>query len=191
MHKIFRNIAFAALALSGLAVASCDNTKSYAELLDDENHYVNMYLADQRVVPDIPKDTIFEVGPNAPFYRLDEDGNLYMQVLNAGTPGNKAEADELIYFRFTRYSLYGYKGGELSNGIGNETDMSFNDCSFRFGNYQLQSSSQWGSGIQYPLALLPIDCEVNLIVKSQLGLTQEIAEVVPYLYHLRYYRPKI
>ena len=48
-----------------------------------------------------------------------------------------------------------------------------------------------GSGIQYPLALLPVDCEVNLVVKSQLGLTSEIAEVVPYMYHIRYYRPKI
>ena len=103
----------------------------------------------------------------------------------------RAKSDELIYFRFTRYSLYRYTGGELTGGVGNENDLSFNNTSFRFGNYQLQSSSQWGSGIQYPLALLPVDCEVNLVVKSQLGLTSEIAEVVPYMYHIRYYRPKI
>ena len=189
--NIFRKIAFAAAAMAVLALTSCEDTKSYAELLNDETHYVNAYLANQRVVDEVPADTVFEVGENAPYYRLDEDGNLYMQVLNAGTPGNKVKADELIYFRFTRYSLYNYKGGELTGGIGNENDLSFNNTSFRYGNYQLQSSSQWGSGIQYPLALLPVDCEVNLIVKSQLGITNEIAEVVPYVYHIRYYRPKI
>ncbi|MDE6136572.1 MAG: DUF4827 domain-containing protein [Muribaculaceae bacterium] len=189
--KILRNIALAAASLAAFAFTSCDDTKSYAELLTDETHYVNAYLANQRVVASIPADTVFETGPDAPYYRLDEDGNLYMQVVNAGTPGNKVKSDELIYFRFTRYSLYNYSGGELSGGVGNEDDLSFNNTSFRYGNYQLQSSSQWGSGIQYPLALLPVDCEVNLIIKSQLGLTNEIAEVVPYLYHIRYYRPKI
>lgn len=191
MIKIIRNIALAAMALAAASLTSCEDTKSYAELLDDENHYVNMYLANQRVVPSIPADTVFEVGPDAPYYRLDEDGNLYMQVLNAGTKDNKVKSDELIYFRFTRFSLYNYKGGELTGGVGNETDPGFSNCSFRFGNYQLQSSKQWGSGIQYPLALLPVDCEVNLIIKSQYGPTSEIAEVVPYLYHIRYYRPKI
>ena len=189
--KILRNIALAAIALAGATLASCDDTKSYAELLTDETHYVNAFLATHHVVGEVPADTVFETGPDAPYYRLDEDGNLYMQVLDAGTPGNKAKSDELIYFRFTRYSLYRYTGGELTGGVGNENDLSFNNTSFRFGNYQLQSSSQWGSGIQYPLALLPVDCEVNLVVKSQLGLTSEIAEVVPYMYHIRYYRPKI
>lgn len=186
--KIIRNI----LALVALTIfaASCKDTKSYAELLNDEAHYVNMFLANQRVINEIPADTVFEYGTKAPYYRLDEDGNLYMQVINPGTPGNKAVADELIYFRFTRFSLYNYQGGNLT-GVGNESDLSFENTYFRFGNYQLASSSQWGSGIQYPLALLPVDAEVNIVIKSQLGLTNEIAEVVPYLYHLRYYRPKI
>ncbi len=186
--NIFRN--FLALVVLALSIASCSDTKSYAELLNDETHYVNVFLANQRVINEIPADTVFEYGEKAPFYRLDDDGNLYMQVINPGTPGNKAVADELIYFRFTRFSLYNYSGGSLS-GIGNESDLSYSDTFFRYGNYQLASSSQWGSGIQYPLALLPVDAEVNIVIKSQLGLTSEIAEVVPYLYHLRYYRPKI
>lgn len=189
--KIFRNIAIAAVALFGLALSSCDDTKSYAELLNDETRYVNTFLANQRVINEIPADTVFETGTNAPYYRLDEDGTMYMQVIDAGTKGNKVKADELIYFRFTRYSLYNYKGGTLTGGVGNESDLGYSNTSFRYGNYQLQSSSQWGAGIQYPLALLPVDCEVNIVIKSQYGLTNEIAEVVPYLYHLRYFRPKI
>lgn len=189
--KILRNIVLGLLALSAVSLASCSDSKSYAELLNDETFYVNTFLANQKVVNEIPADTVFEYGATAPYYRLDEDGNLYMQVIDPGTSGNRVTADEMIYFRFTRFSLYNYDGGALSGGIGNENDLSYDNTWFRFGNYQLQSSSQWGSGIQYPLALLPVDCEVNIIIKSQLGLTSEIAEVVPFLYHIRYFRPKI
>ena len=178
------------LAFAGV-LQSCESGKSYSELLNEENMAVNRFLADQWVIPGIPADTVFEVGPEAPYYMLDDEGNIYMQVLDAGTKGNKVKADEQIYFRFTRWSLYNYSGGELSGGAGNENDLSFANTWFRYGNYQLQTSSQWGSGIQYPLSLLPVDCEVNIVIKSQLGLTSEIAEVVPFLYHIRYYRPKI
>jgi len=85
--RILRNIA--AIVGCVLMFASCDDDVSYAELLNQENYAVNNFLADQVVYLDIPADTVFEVGPDAPYYRLDEDGQLYMQVLKAGTPGNK------------------------------------------------------------------------------------------------------
>lgn len=184
---IFASI-FAALVW---ALTSCDDGKTYAELLESEDHYVNNFLADNIVINDIPADTVFEVGEDAPYYRIDEEGNLYMQVINAGTPGNMAKADDLIYFRYTRYNLAYYEGGKFSYGGGNEDDMSSQNCSFRFDNYSLESSSQWGAGVQRPLALLPVDCQVNLVVKSQYGIYKEMAEVQPYLFKLRYYRPKI
>ena len=53
-----------ATALAALAtLGACSEGKSYAELLTDENHYVNNFLADQTVVLDIPADTVFEVAP--------------------------------------------------------------------------------------------------------------------------------
>ena len=114
-----------------------------------------------------------------------------MQVIDPGTPGNRVKDDELVYFRYTRYSLAYYKDGELLYGAGNEDDMSQYNTSFRYNNYSLQSSSQWGSGIQRPLAFLSVDCQVNIIVKSQYGFTSEMAEVIPYLFQIRYYRPQI
>ena len=178
-------------AVLAAAAVSCDDGKTYAELLDTETQSVNRYLADQMVVAEIPADTVFITGPDAPYYRLDEDGMLYMQVIDPGTKDNRAEDDELIYFRFTRYNLNNYADGKLPSGTGNETDMGYLNSSFRYNNYQLQSSIQWGTGVQTPLAYLPVDCEVNLIIKSQYGFSSEIANVIPFLYHLRYYRPKI
>ncbi len=177
-------------AILTLALASCNDGKTYAELLENEDHYVNNFLADNIVINEIPADTVFITGEDAPYYRLDEEGDLYMQVINPGTPGNKVKDDELIYFRYTRYNL-SYYDGELNYGGGNDDDMSLSNTSFRFGNYSLQSSSKWGTGIQQPLVYLPIDCQVNLIVKSQYGFSSEMADVMPYLFKLRYYRPRI
>lgn len=178
---------FTVLFLAGMT--SCSDDKTYAELLTDEAHYVNNFLADQRVVNYVPEDTVFETGPDAPYYRLDDDGTMYMQVLNAGTKGNKAKPDEVIYFRYTRWALAYYADGQLPTGAGNNIDL--NSAWFRYQNLQLASSAQWGSGIQYPLGLLPVDCEVNIIIKAAYGPTSELAEVRPYLYRLTYQRPQI
>ena len=101
-----------------------------------------------------------------------------------------AEDDQLIYFRFTRYNLYEYADGKLGPGSGNDTDLTYGSASFRFGNTTSQSSYQWGSGLQMPLRYLPIDCEVNLVIKSQAGLYNEISNVQPFLYKVRYFKPQ-
>ncbi|MCH5221606.1 MAG: DUF4827 family protein [Muribaculaceae bacterium] len=165
---------------------SCEDTKSYAELLSEEDAYVNNFLSDNKVILEIPADTIFEYGPNAPYYRIDNDGMLYMQVINPGTPGNKVQYNEQIYFRYTRYMLSMYKEGKLPNGEGN--NLTLGACWFRYSNFQIESSYMWGYGVQYPLSLLPVDCEVNLVVKSQMGPTSEQTDVLPYLWHLTFER---
>ena len=190
-NKLLICAAVAVAALSAGTLSSCSDKKSYADLLTEENHAVNLFLVDQRVCDDIPTDTnfVFETGPDAPYYKLDEDGNMYMQVVNPGTKGNYADADEIIYFRYTRYNLSNYNG-TLTGGDGNETDMGAYNAWFRFQNYQLQSSYQWGSGVQQPLLYLPVDCEVNIVIKSQFGFYSETSYVTPFLYRLRYYRQR-
>lgn len=191
--KLKTNILAAFVALvAALAGISCSDSKSYAELLTNENHYVNNFLADQRVINTVPTDSTFEFecGPDAPYYRMDEDGNIYMQVVKHGT-GAYARDNELIYFRFTRWPIAYYKDGEfLASGEGNDENMSNNSTWFRYNNYSLESSYQWGSGIQVPLKYLPVDCEVNIVIKSQYGVYDEMSYVQPYLYSLRYYLPQ-
>ena len=179
-----------ALAVAAMFASSCNDGKSYAQLLNEEDMYTNNYLADHYVELSIPEDTLFqtvaEVGSKAPFYRLDEDGMLYMQVINAGTKGNRVADDEQIYFRYMRFPLALYSNGTLPSGEGNMITIS--PAWFRFNNFQLQTSYQWGQGVQMPLHYLPVDCEVNIVIKSQMGLSDETANVQPYLWHITYQR---
>lgn len=179
------------ICILSLTMVSCDDTESYADLLKDENVAVNNFLADQRIESEIPEDSIFEYGLNAPYYKLDDDGNVYMQVIKPGSKDNMAQNDQLVYFRFTRYNLFGYSDGVLPEGFGNANDFDYRNTQFRFGNYVLPSSSQWGTALQLPLYYLGIDCEVNLVIKSQYGYVDEISDVVPYLYNVRYFKSQI
>lgn len=187
-----RNSIFAICSLLAIVViaTSCSDSKTYAELLTDETHYVNNFLADQKVINEIPEDTVFICGEDAPYYRLDEEGNLYMQVVNPGTPGNKVVNNELLYIRFSRYNLTYYADGKLPAAEGNDNVLGGN-YSFRYGNYELNSSYSLGSGVQVPLEFVSVDATVNIVIKSQYGMPGEMSYVIPYLYKIRYFRPKI
>jgi len=175
-----------------VCLSACKDSQSYADLLNKERYATNAYLANCRVVNEIPSDTVFEVGTDAPYYRLDKEGNVYMQVIKAGDrKTDKAKSSDRIYFRYMRYNLsYWYTYHEMV-GDGNEKDMKSAPTYFLYGNYTLTTSAQWGYGIQLPLTYLGVDSEVNLIIKSQYGWASEISNVNPYLYHIRYFRSQI
>lgn len=191
------------LAITAATVLTgCHDSVSYAELLDEENRATNAFLVNQHVVGYNPDITEFEVGINAPYYQLDEDGFVFMQVLNDGTKGNNAVEDQQIYFRFTRYSLknYTFDGdskningyyGQFTSGEGNADNMGLGNTFFRYKNQTSQNTLNWGEGIQMPLNYLPIDCEVNLVIKSQMGKTDEQTSVIPYFYNVRYFKSQI
>lgn len=179
-------------ALLFVSITSCSDRESYADLLNKERYATNAYLANCRVVNEIPSDTVFETGPDAPYYRINNEGNVYMQVIKASDrKTDKAKPSERIYFRYMRYNLiYWYSYNEMI-GDGNENDMSYAYTYFQYGNYSLSSSAQWGYGVQLPLSFVGVDSEVNLIIKSQFGMASEISNVQPYLYHIRYFRNQI
>lgn len=192
MKLKINRILFIALISSALAaiVTSCSDDKSYADLLRDERIVCNEYLAQYRIVNEVPADSIFEVGENAPFYRIDEEGNLYMQVLDAGDPEDRAKYDDLIYFRFMRMSIEDWSKTGKESWSGNADDMSMSPTSFRYQNFSQTSTSQYGAGLQFPLIFLGIGCHVNILIKSQYGFTEEIAYVTPFVYNVRYFRPQ-
>lgn len=168
--------------------ASCSKTKSYSELLRQEERAVNWYMAQHKIVNEIPKDSIFEYGEDAPFYRMDEDGYIYMQVLNPGNLKDKAVKNQLVYFRYMRTNIEEMYEGLNPTPSGNANNVGAGNATFfRFGNTELASSLKYGSGIQEPLKYLGLDCEVNIVIRSYYGLQAEIGYCQAYLYNVRYF----
>lgn len=193
MNISFKTILTGSVAvMASVMMQSCDDGKSYAEMLTEENKAVNLFLVDQKVVGSVPADSIFQVGNQAPYYQLDDEGNIFMKVLALGEEGNVEEGQQVI-FRFRRINLmYYYPGANIENldWEGNNDNPVSNISSFRYGDYTLPSSAQWGSAIQLPLSFkqIQLGSRVMLVIKSQYGWSDEITYVQPYLYEISYNR---
>lgn len=172
-----------------LSLSSCSSGESYSDLLNDENQDVNRFLADQLVAGQWPGEN-YEYGEKAPYYQIDEDGALFMKVLVPGNPDDMAEYNDQIYFRFDRAALREYTSWDALVWSGNATTLPMGAASFRFDNYTLSSTSQYGEGIQAPLKYLGVGCQVYLVVKSTVGIqaNNENASVIPYIYRISYNR---
>lgn len=181
------------LFMAAISLSSCNDGKSYSDLLREEEVAVNWYLAQNKVVPSVPVDSNFIVGKDAPFYRMDGDGNVYMRVVNRGDMQRRPKKGDTVYFRFMRTNIkYLYEYGELVAGSeGNSDDMSspIGSMSLIYGNDVLQSTTEHGTGVQIPLNYLGYDCEVDLVVKSVAGRSGDISQCVPYVYKsLKYFK---
>lgn len=186
--------AFAFLAFVSLMISSCDNTKSYSDLLKNEQKVSNWFLAQHTVCNEIPSDSVFLTGPDAPYYKMDPDGYIYMQVLKADDVKDRkipASGDQ-VYFTYTRYNIETmYNSNTLIvSGEGNQEDFlnSVGNTYFLFNNYSVSSSSQYGSGIQTPVSYLGYNSEVNILLKSYYGFSSENTTCIPYLVNTRYFK---
>jgi len=167
---------------------ACSKSKSYSELLRDEEKATNWYMSGQKLISEVPADSVFISGPDAPFYRMDEDGNIYMQVVNPGTKGNMAKTDQLIYFRYMRTNIIHMYNGLNPSPEGNANNVGNNNSSsFRFDNMYVTNSQQYGAGVQLPLHYLPVDCEVNVVIRAYYGFSGEQGTCQPYVYNIKYY----
>lgn len=163
------------------------NELTYEDLLKTERKAIRFFLSKFDVVDVLPPLNEIQAGPAAPFYKLDAGGNVYMQVVRKGEISAAAQG-ETVYFRFARYNLLSYyESGIIPESGGNMNDMELGVANFVVGSDK-PSTTQWDTAIQMPVLLgLPLGSEVNLVVASQAGPTDEIANVTPSLYHIIYY----
>lgn len=179
----------------------CSKGQSYSELLREEEKACNWFLANHNValeLPANPKDIITSetltadnvpYGNDAPFYRMDEDGYVYMQVVKADFTEMVAEGD-LVYFRFVRQSIKDLYQGIQNNPGGNGDYLPNGTTSFVYKNTSLPSTTTWGTGIQMPLQYVGYNSEVNLVLKSYYGFAEEQSYCIPYIMNIKYFKPE-
>lgn len=157
---------------------------TYEQLLEKEQSAIIYFLKD-KTVEDWPGENCIRIGNDAPFYRLADSG-VYMQILSLGE-GSFSIGDK-VYFRFERGNLLNYMHTDNLELAGNWDDISAETTSFIFDGEDIMTL-QWGEAIQLPLKYGIEACaEINLLVPSAKGFKSETGYVVPYLYHVRYFK---
>lgn len=181
--------------------SGCSKTQSYSELLREEERACNWYLAAKNVTLELPEDPKNFIttetldgegtpyGDNAPFYKMDEEGYVYMQVVRADFSDMVDEGD-LVYFRFLRESIKDLYAGVETIPWGNTDYLPNGTTSFVYKNTYLSSTTTWGTGIQMPLKYLGYGSEVNLVLKSYYGFADEQSYCIPYIINLKYFKPE-
>lgn len=190
MNKKYNLIYLIPILLAVFAFSSCEKGESYSDLLKKEEKAVNWYLSGESVEVSIPSDSIFIEGEDAPFYKMDQDGNVYMRVINSGDKTDRPASGDRVYFRYSRMNLRNFYEAGIEQWIGNSSDLTGSNIptSFVFNNYTLSSSYQWGSGIQLPLNYLGYNSRVRLVLKSQVGFYSEQSQCLPYVLDIRYFK---
>lgn len=183
-----------ALAIGGvmlLATASCSKSESYSNLLKKEEKVTNWFLAQKKVEVNIPSDSIFISGEDAPFYKMDDDGYLYMQVVDPGSKEKMAKKNQQIYFRYLRTNINEMYEGLNPKPVGNANtvilESQYASANFRFDNMTISSSITYGDAVQEPLKYLGTDCIVNLVVNSNRGFNAEQGQCIAWLMNVRYF----
>lgn len=201
LRRIYKTLTLIGLICFAILTNGCSKTQSYSELLKEEERACNWFLSSKNValeLPDDPKEFITSdslrpngelYGDDAPFYKMDEDGYVYMQVVRAEFDDMVAEGD-LVYFRFLRENIKDLYEGIATTPSGNTDYLNNGTTSFVYRNTYLSSSTTWGTGIQMPLKYIGYNSEVNLVLKSYYGFTDEQSYCVPYIINLKYFKPE-
>ncbi len=188
------NFTFTLAVALAFILASCSKTESYTDLLKKEQRASNWFLAQHTVCNEIPADSVFLEGENAPYYKMDDDGYVYMQVIKSPAKAERKfpKTDEQVYFTYTRWNvedMYSNNTFEVT-GTGNQDNFAgvAVNTYFIFNNYSVSSSSQWGSGIQIPISYLGFNSEVNILLKSYYGFSSDNVTCIPYKVNMRYFK---
>lgn len=185
---------FLSLLACGLAFQACDNTKTYAEMLEDEKDAIDAFL----------KDSSFVVISQSEFYRNDSmtannefvqlASGVYMQILDKGSknPADTVKANDQILVRFSELNISS-REITLSNLYYPELVDEFN---YRVTSTSIAGQFTQGMMLYYgpavpagwlvPLAYVRDRAHVRVIVPSKMGHNTAMQQVLPFFYDLKY-----
>ncbi|WP_418696271.1 DUF4827 domain-containing protein [Bacteroides sp.] len=183
-----------------LGFQACDNTKSYAEMLEDERDAIKAFI----------KDSSITVISQSEFYAQDSTTNLerneyvqlasgvYMQIVDKGStnPADTVRSNDLILVRFAEQGLMADKYGNKSyltnlNDPANVDEFKYTVTSssiagiFTQGYMLMAYGTSVPAGWLIPLSYVRDRAHVKLIVPSKMGHSSAMQYVYPYYYDIQ------
>lgn len=198
-----KKLTFLFLTLMALCIGfqACDDTKTYAEMLEDEDRAIEAFVRDSNITvisqsQFYAQDSVTDITKNE-FVQLAS--GVYMQILDKGVE-DKADTvknNDIILVRFSEYDMLN-KYTSYSN-----LDIVYTVDEFRYvvtsssiagiftgGNYMYSSSSSVNTAVPagwlVPLEYVRNKAHVKLIVPSKMGGNVGMQNVIPYYYDIKY-----
>lgn len=198
-----KKLTFFFLALMALCIGfqACDDTKTYAEMLEDEDNAIEAFIRDSNIT----------VITQSQFYAQDSTtdpaknefvqlaSGVYMQILDKGVEdkSDTVKNNDIILVRFSEYDMLN-KYTSYSN-----LDIVYMVDEFRYvvtsssiagiftgGNYMYSTSSSVNTAVPagwlVPLEYVRNKAHIKLIVPSKMGGNVGMQNVIPYYYDIKY-----
>lgn len=196
---------FLSLLAFGLGFQACDNSKTYAEMLEEEKDGINDFIKD-RSIKVISQTEFYAQDSTTKSKERGDDvdefvqlaSGVYMQIVDEGS---KNEADTVktndqVLVRFMEYSILD-KDTTLTNLAAAETvdEFRYTVTSSSIAGTFLQgymmtyySSAAVPAGWLVPLTYVRDMAHVRLIVPSKMGHQTAMQQVYPYYYDIQKYQ---
>ena len=189
---------FLVLFAVGFAFQACDNTKTYAEMLDDEKDAIKAFIKDSNIVvisqsEFYAQDSTTDVSKNE-YVQLAS--GVHMQIVDKGSanPADSIKPNDLILVRFEERGLIAVNGVKsyLSN-LHEPTivdEFRYTVTSSSIAGLFLQGYMRASYGTSVPagwlvaLSYVRDGAHVKLIVPSKMGQQKAMQQVYPYFYDI-------
>lgn len=190
---------FFILLTVGFSFQACDDTKTYAEMLEEEDNAIEDFINEKgiKVISQtefFDNDSITDVKKNE-FVQLSS--GVYMQIVDKGSdnPADTIKNNDLVLVRFMEYSLLD-KDTILSNltlpYLVDEFKYTASSSSiagiFTQGMMYMAYGSAVPAGWLVPLPYVRDKARVRLIVPSKMGHQSAMQHVYPYYYDITKYQ---
>lgn len=198
MKKILPFI-FALMAISAIFCA-CDETKTYAEKMEEEDNAIEAFIRDSSITvisqsEFYANDSVTDVSKNE-YVQLAS--GVYMQIVDKGSENlaDTIRPNEVVLVRFSEYSLYDkmvtvsnlenpYMVDEFRYTVTSSSIAGIFSTTTVGAMYYYYGSTTVPAGWLAALAYIRDGAHVKLIVPHKMGHDSALSNVYPYFYDLR------
>ena len=198
---------FLALFAFSIVFQACDDTKSYAEMLEDEDDAIARFVRDSNITvisqsEFYQNDSVTDVSKNE-FVQLAS--GVYMQIVDKGVEDktDTVKNNDIVLVRFSEYCMLEDADRGLTKGMTySNLDVVYMVDAFRYvvstssiagiftEGYYMQGSTSGGTAVPagwlVPLNYVRNRAHVKLIVPSKMGTSSAVSNVIPYYYDIKY-----